>query len=197
MKELMEGYVGVKFKAVELSLDKSLVLKNLFSPFKKSARLLKKYGMTPKNGGNISLKRGNGMIITTSGANLGSLEEDEIVFVRRCSVKDRTVEYHGPNLPSSESFMHQLIYQSRGDIGAIVHAHDPATCNFAVENVQETAKEEPYGTIALAEIACDTFSKNESIIILKNHGYVSIGQNIEEATNLIISTHQIIVQGNG
>jgi len=80
MKEFMEGYVGVKFKAVQLPSDKSLVLKNLFSPFKKSARLLKKYGMTPKNGGNISLKRGNGMIITTSGANLGSLEEDEIVF---------------------------------------------------------------------------------------------------------------------
>lgn len=196
MKELMEGYVGVKFKAVQLSSDMSLVVKNLFLLFKKSTRLLKEYGMTPKNGGNISLKRGNGMIITTSGANLGCLGEDEIVFVRRCSVKDRTVEYNGPNLPSSESFMHHLIYQSRGDIGAIVHAHDPATCNFAGENIQETAKEEPYGTLALAEIAGDTFSKNESIIVLKNHGYVAIGQNIEEATNLIISTHQMIVQRN-
>lgn len=196
MKELMEGYVGVKFKAVQLSSDMSLVAKNLFSPFKKSACLLKEYGMTPKNGGNISLKRGNGMIITTSGANLGCLEENEIVFVRRCSVQDRTVAYHGLNLPSSESFMHHLICQSRGDIGAIVHAHDPATCNFAGENVEETAKEVPYGTLALAKIACDTFSKNESIIVLKNHGYVAIGQNIEEATDLIISTHQIIVQGN-
>ena len=147
-----------------------MVVKNLFSPFKKSARLLKKYGMTPKNVENISLKRGNGMIITTSGANLGCLEEDEIVFVQRCSCEDRTVEYHGLNLPSSESFMHHLIYQSRGDIGAIVHAHDQATCNFAGENVQETAKEEPYGTLALAEIACDTFSKNESIIVFRDHG---------------------------
>ena len=135
MKELMEGYVGVKFKEVQLSSDISLVVKNLFLPFKKNAQLLKEYGMTPKNGGNISLKKGNGMIITTSGANLGCLEEDEIVLVRRCSVEDRTVEYNGPNLPSSESFMHHLIYQSRDDIGAIVHAHDPATCNFAGENV--------------------------------------------------------------
>lgn len=194
MKELMEGYVGVKFKAVQLSSEISLVVKNHFPPFKGSARLLKEYGMTPKNGGNISLKRGNGMIITTSGANLGCLEQDEIVFVRRCSVKDRTVEYNGANPPSSESFLHYLIYQCRGDIGAIVHAHDPATCNFAGEKVQETAKEEPYGTLALAEIACDTFSKNESIIVLKNHGYVAIGQNIEEATDLIISTHQTIVE---
>lgn len=196
MKELMEGYVGVKFRAVKLSSDMPLMIKDLFPFFKQSAQFLKEYGMTSKNAGNISLKMVDGMVITTSGSSLGCLKEDEIVYVRKCSVEDRTVEYDGSNVPSSEAFMHHLIYQSRGDIGAIVHAHDPATCNFAGENVQETAKEEPYGTLALAEIACDTFSKKESIIVLKNHGYVAIGQNIEEATNLIISTHQIIVKGN-
>lgn len=196
MKELMDGYVGVKFRAIQLSSDMPLVIKAIFPLFKQSAQLLKEYGMTPKNGGNISLKRVDGMVITSSGSNLGSLEEDEIVHVRKCSIEDRIVEYDGLNVPSSETFMHYLIYQLRSNIGAIVHAHDPATSRFATASVKETAKEEPYGTLDLAKIACDTFSKNEDVIILKNHGYVAVGQNLEEATNLIVSTHLKIVQEN-
>lgn len=196
MKELMDGYEGVKFKAIQLSSDMPLVVKALFSIFNHSAQQLKKYGMTPQNGGNISLKMVDGMVITSSGSNLGCMEEDEISYVRKCSVEDRVVEYDGSNVPSSETFMHYLIYQLRSDIGGIVHAHDPATSRFATASVKETAKEEPYGTLDLAKIACDTFSKNEDIIILKNHGYVAVGQNLEEAINLIVSTHLKIVQEN-
>ncbi len=196
MKELMYGYTGVKFKEIQLSADMPLMIKDLFPFFKQSAQFLKEYGMTSKNAGNISLKMVDGMVITTSGSSLGCLKEDEIVYVRKCSVEDRTVEYDGSNVPSSEALMHYLIYQFRPDIRAVIHAHDPATTRFAAETVQETAKEEPYGTLALAKIACDTFSNNENIIVLKNHGYVAIGQNLEEATNLIISTHLKIVQEN-
>lgn len=189
MKELMDGYVGIKFRAIQLSVNMPLSVRSLFPLFKQSAQLLKQHRMTPKNGGNMSLKKVDGIVITSSGSNLGRLDEDEIVYVQKCSVEDRTVEYDGPNVPSSETFLHYLIYQLRPDIGAIIHAHDPATSILAPESVKETAREEPYGTLALARIACDTFSRNENIIVLKNHGYVAIGQNLEGATSLIISTH--------
>jgi len=189
MKELMDGYTGVKFKEIQLSADMPLAVKDLFPIFKQSAQLLKKYGMTPQNGGNMSVKMTEGIVITSSGSNLGYLEEDEIAYVRKCSIEDRTVEYNGPNVPSSETFMHHLVYQSRSNIRAVIHAHDPATAGIKDKIVKETAREEPYGTLALARIACDTFSKNESIIVLKNHGYVAIGENLKETAGLIILTH--------
>lgn len=189
MKKLMDGYIGVKFRASQISADVPFIFKYLFPLFKHSAELLKEYGMAPENGGNMSLKKGDGILITSSGSNLGLLNENEIVYVKKCSTEDQTVEFKGYKVPSSETFMHYLIYQSRHDINAIIHAHDPATSGITVDTVRETIREEPYGTLALAKIACDTFSRNENIIVLKNHGYVGIGQSLQEVTRLIISTH--------
>jgi len=189
MKALMNGYVGVKFSAIQITQEVPPFVKVLFARFKRSAESLREYGMTPKNGGNISLKRAKGFIITSSGSNLGTLEESEIVYVQRCSIEEQQVEYAGENVPSSETFLHYLIYRCRPDIEAVVHAHDPKTAMVSVSSLKETPKEEAYGTPALARMACKTFSKKERIIVLKNHGYVAIGKTLDEAVDLIVSAH--------
>jgi ribulose-5-phosphate 4-epimerase/fuculose-1-phosphate aldolase len=38
-------------------------------------------------------------------------------------------------------------------------------------------------------MAGNTFLKADSIIVLKNHGYVAVGANLYEAVDLVISTH--------
>ena len=194
MKELMEDYVGVKFETLRLGSEIRPDLKDVFLHFSRNGQRLRRFGMTPKNAGNMSVKVADGMVITASGTNLGSIEDTEIVYVQRCSVEDRMVEYVGPNLPSSETFLHFLVYRSRPEARAIVHAHDPATSALEEHHVKETAREEPYGTLELARIACETFSKKERIIVLKNHGYVAIGDTLTQAVDRIIDVHVRLIQ---
>ena len=189
MKELMDGYVGVKFNTLALDSEIGFNIDDIISPFQKSCRLLKRHGMTPQNAGNISVRHNKGFIITTSGSNLGSLQRDEIVYIRKCVIEEGLVEYMGPNLPSSETFMHSMIYQSNPDMNAIVHVHDPGTLNQATMEIEATEKEVPYGTLDLARMACDRFLKADNIIVLTNHGYVAVGLDLNEAVDLVISTH--------
>lgn len=189
MKEIMDGYVGVKFKTILLDTKVTFNADEIFSLFQKHCKRLKRHGMTQQNAGNISVRHGAGLIITTSGSNLGSLEQNEIVYVQKCSIEDSTVEYMGSHVPSSEAFMHFMIYECRPDVQAIVHAHDHETLNQAMVEIETTEREVPYGTLDLAQLSCDTFLKADNIIVLKNHGYVAVGMDLKEAVNLVIFTH--------
>jgi ribulose-5-phosphate 4-epimerase/fuculose-1-phosphate aldolase len=189
MKEIMDGYVGVKFKTVLLDTAVTFDTDDIYPLFQNNCNRLKQHGMTHQNAGNISIRHNGGLIITTSGSNLGSIERDEIVDVRKCSIEDSVVEYMGPTVPSSEAFMHSMIYHCSPDMNAIVHAHDPQTLTQAAAEIDTTEKEVPYGTIELAHMACNTFLKADKIIVLKNHGYVAVGEDLDEAVNLVIATH--------
>jgi L-fuculose-phosphate aldolase len=195
MKELMEGYVGVKFDTRRLESEIRPDLKDVLPHFSRNGQRLRRFGMTPKNAGNMSVSVADGMVITASGSNLGSIEDTDMVYVHRCSVEDTMVEYEGPSLPSSETFLHFLVYRSRPEAKAIVHAHDPVTSALENHRLKETAREEPYGTLELAHMACETFSQKERIIVLKNHGYVAIGDTLTHAVDQIIDTHVRLIQG--
>ena len=196
MKEIMDGYVGIKFKTILLDSEVTFNIDDIYPLFERSCNLLKQHGMTHQNAGNISIRHNAGLIITTSGSNLGSIERDEIVAVRKCSIEDSVVEYMGPNVPSSEAFMHSMIYQCSPDMNAIVHAHDPQTLTQAAAEIDTTEKEVPYGTIELAHMACNTFLKADKIIVLKNHGYVAVGEDLDAAVDLVVATH-LKIKGEG
>ncbi len=187
----MDGYVGVKFKAVAAKdVPLPVGVSALFQEFKHDADILREHHMTPKNGGNMSRRFGQGFVLTTSGCNLGVMEPDELAYVVDCSLESEEVHYAGPREPSSEAILHHLIYQDRPDAGAVIHAHDPvATADIIAGEVAETRREEPYGTLALARMAMETFAMERKIIVLKNHGYVAIGADLHEATRTIVDMH--------
>ena len=186
----MDGYMGVKFETIERAPRLPDFCLGLFSDFEASALRLRKHGMTPKNGGNMSLRLDRGFVITASGCNLGLIDPDEVIFVEGFSLEEKRVVYAGPRKPSSETFLHALIYRHREAARAVVHAHDPATAACPlVDDVEETPWEEPYGTVELARLAIETFRKDKKIIVLRNHGYVSTGDSLTEAVDTIMSIH--------
>lgn len=194
-REILDGYVGVKFTPLRLSDRQPQWCLDLAPEFKGNADRLREHGMTPKNGGNMSVRCVEGFAITASGCNLGIMEPEEVSYVRDCSLNEKTVRYEGPREPSSESFLHHLIYRSRSDARAVVHAHDPATADAPLgADLEETPREEPYGTVELARLAIETFKKDRTIIVLRNHGYVAMGRSLTEAVDTIISVHMRLLK---
>lgn len=195
MRLILNGYIGIKFDTVRLNFELLGDCKRYIDEFKCNGKRLLEHNMAPANGGNISMRFDDGFLITCSGCNLGYIEDDEITFVKEFSVEQKFVKYCGSNLPSSETFLHGLLYNEKKDIKSVIHAHDEVATSVNLEGfLDETEREEPYGSIELALLALDTFRRGNNVFVLKNHGYVAVGKSITEVTDLLIDIHNKLME---
>ncbi len=152
-----------------------------------------KNGLTPEvegnYTGNLSFRSEEGFVITASGLkNKETLTDDCFVYVKDYDKKSNTFYVEGKKKPSSESIMHHLIYKTCEDINAVFHGHN----NVIVKNADElklpvTEKEYQSGTIELAKEVLKVLGDNK-VIVLKNHGFVSLGTTMKEAGELAVAT---------
>ncbi|MBB6638404.1 class II aldolase/adducin family protein [Cohnella thailandensis] len=151
-----------------------------------------RYGMTTTSGGNLSIRGADGDIwITPSGVDKGALTAEDMV----CVQADGSVR--GKHKPSSEFPFHRLIYETRPDLRAIVHAHPPALVSFSiVRRIPDTRLlpnerlicgrigMAPYalpGSEELGRNIAKVFGEGVNSVMLENHGVVVGGQDLFEA----------------
>lgn len=155
-------------------------------------------GLVPGKSGNISIRYKKDeferIAVTPSGLSLKSLGEKEIVIV---DMNGNPI-YGSDKKPTSELIMHLNIYNISENVGAVVHTHSPIATGFAFANEKIERFEgfgpitdqyipfvEYYtpGSIELAE-AVSKGLKNNDVVILKGHGVVAVGKNLDDATLL-------------
>jgi len=144
--------------------------------------------------GNISIRTDHDrIVITPSGSCKGFLKYEDMIVVDSVM----TV-ISGAGKPSSESDMHLSLYKLRPDIKACVHAHPPYATAFAVAGEELPGDILPevalfVGPIPLVPFTSpgttavgaglEVFAADHDAFLLKNHGVVTIGTNLEEAYN--------------
>jgi ribulose-5-phosphate 4-epimerase/fuculose-1-phosphate aldolase len=74
-------------------------------------------GFSVGSAGNISVKLGDGYLITPTNSSLGRLDP------ARLSLLDAEFRHVGGDKPSKEVFMHRAFYRASADVGAVVHLH--------------------------------------------------------------------------
>ena len=148
-----------------------------------------RYRLTTTSGGNLSILDENGDLwLTPSGVDKGNLMPGDIM----CIKADGRIE--GPHTPSSEYPFHQMIFDRRPDIRAIVHAHAPALMSFSVarkipdtciipqaHHVCGEVGYAPYalpGSRQLGENIANTFARGFDVVLLENHGVVTAGPDL-------------------
>src|SRR5919202_3026218 len=154
------------------------------------------------------------MWITPSGIPRYNLQEKDLVKVhletdRTVSRSNSSNSYSAKLKPSIEWRMHASIYNKLSSVNAVVHTHSPYTLAVAIsvngfQHIIEEAKivvgnpviipNKPSGSIELANIVSKAFGKEEKeekeqeqvrAVIIRNHGVVSIGNNIYQARAVI------------
>lgn len=145
-------------------------------------KLIGKNGLSVGSGGNLSIKVPGGMLVTSTGSALDNLHSDEIIFVAEANREN--VYFFGSKEPSSESINHWTIYEEMPNVKAVAHVNVGPKED---KNIPTTLEEIPYGTIELG-LGVISLLKKTNIAFLKNHGVVTIGQNLLEATNLLIES---------
>ena len=150
------------------------------------------YGMTTTSGGNLSILDENGDIwITPGGVDKGSLTRNDIIRVK----PDGSII--GDHKPSSEFPFHKLVYQSRPDVKAVLHAHPPALVAFSIVRKLPNTRLVPNvdlvcgkvgmakyglpGSTELGENIAVEFKKGYNSVILENHGIVVGAGNLFDA----------------
>ena len=168
---------------------------NLMHPAEQIVLLLSRVyqkGLTTTSGGNLSIKDSEGVIwITPSGIDKGSLTAADICKV----LPDGTVI--GKYKPSVELPFHKLVYETRPDVSAVLHAHPPALVSYSlIRKIPDIdiiptssqvcgkvgiAKYEVPGSDALANRIVDEIKKGLNVVIMENHGVITCADNLFEA----------------
>lgn len=153
-------------------------------------------GLTKGTGGNLSVyDRKNGLVaITPSGIDFFEIQLEDIVIL---DIEGNIVE--GNRLPSSETEMHMLQYQTRDDIDAVIHAHTmystvvaslrwdlPAT-HYMIAVAGKTVKCAEYATYGTHELAVNATEamKGNKAVLLANHGILAGSNDLLNAFNIV------------
>lgn len=143
--------------------------------------------------GNISVRCGDGMLISASGAQLGSLGKEDVVFV------DGHGHATGKYAPSSEWRLHRDIFAARREVSAVVHTHSVAATTLAClrkeippfhymvvraggHNVR-CAGYATFGTQELSDRVAAALADRKACL-LANHGMIAVGDGLLDAVLL-------------
>jgi len=87
-------------------------------------------GINQGTSGNISLRHGDGMLITPTSTPYEAMQPEQIVYMPLDGSHDPAQR------PSSEWRFHGDILQARPDVNAVVHAHPPFSTMLAIMGLE-------------------------------------------------------------
>ncbi len=146
-------------------------------------RLMETRGLNRGTSGNVSVRFGDGLLVTPSGVTPENLTPDSIV---RVDAAGNSPE--GAFRPSSEWRMHAGLYARRPDFGAVVHCHarhatilacagkpiPPLHYMVGVSGKASVpiAPYHTFGTLELAEVVADAMDGGFACL-MANHGLIA------------------------
>ena len=150
-------------------------------------------GLTRGTGGNLSIYDRNLelMAITPSGIPYEEIEAEDIMIMKL----DGTI-VEGNKTPSSEHAMHEIVYRTREDVGAMLHVHStfavtlaclnedlPAVDYMAAYSRGRSVKYSPYASFGTPDLAVNALKTmgNQNAVLLANHGMNVVGPDLPKA----------------
>ena len=147
-------------------------------------------GLVVGTWGNVSVRLGDKMIVTPSGADYAALTADDLPVVDLASG-----DWEGPK-PSSERELHRAVYRERAEIHAVIHAHSPHACTLAAAHrelppILDDVAQLLGPSVRVAEYALPGTKKivratmkalrGRMAALMANHGAVCLGRSLDEA----------------
>ena len=169
-----------------------------------AAQRMSALGLSPGRSGNVSVRFGDGLLITPSGVAYEDLTAKSIVRVEADgAVPGRQLK------PSSETPFHCAIYAARPDVGAVVHTHSMNATVLACAHRPIPAFHYMVAAAGCADIPCvpyATFGSEElsrhvaeglasrNACLMASHGAIAIGATVEEALELAATVEMLATQ---
>ncbi|MFV2006926.1 MAG: class II aldolase/adducin family protein [Longimicrobiales bacterium] len=159
----------------------------------RAGRRLHENGLIAGLAGNLSVRLDEDrLLITPRGTNKGQLRPRDMV---RLPLRSHD---HGEARASTELPFHQACYLASDEVGAVVHTHAPALTAVGIRGLDITSTlpevELAVGVIVLLDFAPSgseqlgratggAVAEGAGVILLKDHGAVSVGRDLDDAVN--------------
>jgi len=163
-------------------------------------------GINQGTSGNISLRHGDGMLVTPTSTPYEAMKPEQIVYMHLDGNHDPAQR------PSSEWRFHRDILKARPEVQAIVHAHPPYSTMLAIMGMEippvhymvavaggDTIRCAPYatfGTQELSEHAVRALA-GRMACLLAHHGMIAVGPSLPKAMWLAVEVETLARQYHG
>lgn len=161
-------------------------------------------GLSPQRSGNVSVRSGDGFLITPTGMSYEDLTPEDVAYVAMDGSQPE-----GQRKPSSEWHMHQALFAARPEAQAVVHAHSPFAVSLAClredippfhymiavaggKNIR-CADYATFGTEDLARNAVAAMTDRKACL-LANHGQLAFGDSLTSALELAHEVEDLCAQ---
>ncbi|PKO96881.1 MAG: hypothetical protein CVU12_03045 [Bacteroidetes bacterium HGW-Bacteroidetes-7] len=156
------------------------------------SHLLYQKGFADANGGNLSVKPDENIIITTPTLeSKGTLKYGDMVIT-----DNNGNHLYGSKRASSELTSHLAVYRANPKAGAVIHSHPPYVCSYVYTRCTPLLDSSPETLIWTGEVCDIPFimpgsqelaeklqqeCQNKHVVLLRNHGLITWGGNLREA----------------
>lgn len=160
-----------------------------------AVRLLAERGLNQGASGNVSVRMGDGFVVTPSGVGAEVLRPEQLVSM------DMAGQWSGAWKPSSEWRFHRDIYVARPDAQAVVHCHSPAATALAVLGKAIPAFHYMVAIAGGADVRCAPYATfgtqdlsdaavaaldGRRACLLGHHGMIAIGPTLSQALDVAV-----------
>ena len=171
-----------------------------------ACRRMNALGINQGTSGNISVRHGDGLLITPTGVPYEAMTPDQIVFM------EMNGSHAGDQRPSSEWRFHLDIMRSRNEVEAVVHAHPTYCTILAIMGLEippihymiavaggDSIRCSPYATYGTPELSQHALTALEGrfACLLGHHGMIAIGSSLAKAIWLAVEVETLARQYHG
>src|SRR5436190_11486274 len=171
-----------------------------------ACRSMNALGINQGTSGNISLRHGEGMLITPTSTPYEAMRPEQIVFMGMDGSHDAAQR------PSSEWRFHLDILKARPEINAVVHAHPTYSTILAIMGLEippihymiacaggDSIRCAPYATFGTQELSEHAVRALEDRLacLLEHHGMIAIGPSLSKAMWLAVEVETLARQYHG
>jgi L-fuculose-phosphate aldolase len=158
-----------------------------------TSKRLYEIGLFERNIGEISVRYGNRIVMTTNNSNMKNLSLEDLVEIVDYDPIKQVALVIGLNEPSREVQMHWLIYRARKDVNAIIHVNDLAALDkvdiVKSGNIPVIEKGERYNAIK-STLEVIKALKDSKYVLIRDYGSVAIGMNLKDAEEIVMKIHE-------
>ena len=163
-------------------------------------------GINQGTSGNISIRHGDGLLITPTSVPYEAMTSEQIVFM------DMSGGFAEGQRPSSEWRFHLDILRARPEVGAVVHAHPTYCTILAIMGLEippihymiaaaggENIRCAPYATYGTPELSAHAVTALEGrfACLLDHHGMIAVGPSLARAMWLDVEVETLARQYHG
>ncbi|QCI67503.1 class II aldolase [Phreatobacter stygius] len=168
-----------------------------------TCRKMNRLGINKGTSGNVSVRHGEGFLISPTGVDYDALRPELIVQVRFDG------SFDGDVLPSSEWRLHRDILRERDDLGAIVHTHSTHATALAIMGLDIPAIHYSIAAAGGPDIRCAAYAtfgtqeladavlaalRDRRACLLAHHGVVAAHVSMAKALSLAVTVEELAKQ---